>query len=407
MPVCADGALGGRRVLELAGDQSAYCGKLFADLGADVIRVEPPGGDPARRIPPFVPVATAPPQSLPFLYANTNKRSVTLDLRRPEAAALVLALASRADIVVETTKPGTLEALGLGFERLRAGNPRLVLTSITGFGQTGPQRGWRSSDLVASALGGALAVTGEEEDPPVRLAGAQAHVAASCVAAAGSLVALLAASVRGEGQRVDVSVEEVVASVTHICGIGKWLDDGIVPRRRGSSLFHAVPSGAYPCRDGLVYLIVNRPLHWQALARWVNETTGNAEILDPMFEGPSSNRLPHRELLDLFLVEFSSRLSVDFAYREGQRRHIAVTPLHSAADVARDPHLEARGFFADVDHPVAGRLRHPGAPYQLDGTPCRIRRPAPAPGEHNPEVYRDELGIDEHALAEFAAGGVI
>lgn len=406
MPLCADSALGGRRVLELAGD-GAYCGKLFADLGADVLRIEPPGGDPMRWLPPLVPVAAGRSQSLPFLYLNTNKRSVTLDLRRPEAQPIFLALASRADLIVETTDPGTLEGLGLGFERLRTANPRLVLTSISGFGQTGPARGWRSSDLVASALGGALAVTGEEDDPPVRLAGAQATVAASCVAAAGSLVALLAASARGEGQRVDVSVEEVVASITHICGIGKWLDDGIVPRRRGASLFHAVPSGVYPCRDGMIYLIVNRPLHWQALARWVHETTGNAEILDPIFEGPSSNRQPYRELLDLFLVEFTNQLPVDFAYREGQRRHIAVTPLQAAADVVRDPHLEARGFFVDVEHPHAGRLRQPGAPYRLDATPWRVRRAAPAPGEHNRAVYCDELGISEREIAELETGGVI
>jgi benzylsuccinate CoA-transferase BbsE subunit len=406
-PIRNGGALCGRRVLELSGAPGAYCGKLLADLGADVIKLEPPAGDPARRHPPLVPVEGGGQESLSFLYMNTNKRGVTLDIRHREARALFVALARRADIVVESFERGTLESLELGYARLRQASPRIVLTSISGFGQTGPHAAFHSSDLVASALGGAMAVTGDAEDPPVRLAGTQAHVAASSVAAASSLIALLESARSGEGQHVDVSIEEVVASMTHICGVGKWLDDGIVPRRLGTGLFASVPSGVYPCRDGSIYLMVNRPLHWQALARWVHETTGNEEILDPMFEGPSSRRQPYRELLDLFLVEFTSRLDVDFAYREGQRRRIAMTPVHGALDVARDPHLAERGFFTEVMHPTAGTLRHPGAPYRHSETPWRIRRPAPALGEHNREVYGELLGLSESALRALRAKGVI
>jgi crotonobetainyl-CoA:carnitine CoA-transferase CaiB-like acyl-CoA transferase len=206
---------------------------------------------------------------------------------------------------------------------------------------------------------------------------------------------------------VDISVQEVTASVAHICGVGKWLDDGIIPRRQGTGLFASVPSGAYACQDGNVYLMVNRPLHWIALARWVHEVTGNQEILDPMFEGPSSNRQPYRELLDLFISEFTSQLSVEAAYREGQSRHIAVTPVNTAAAVAEDPHLASRGFFQEVVHPTAGRLTYPGAPYRHSETPWRIQRPAPTPGQHNQEIYRDELGISESALRALRAGGVI
>ena len=185
---------------------------------------------------------------------------------------------------------------------------------------------------------------------------------------------------------MDISVQEVVTSVTHICGVGKWLDDGIIPRRQGTGLFASVPSGAYACRDGSVYLMVNRPLHWEALARWVNQVTGNQEILDPMFEGPSSNRQP---------------------YREGQGRHIAITPVNSVAAVAGDPHLKARGFFEEVTHPTAGRLTYPGAPYRHSGTPWRIRRAAPTPGQHNREVYGDELGVAESELRALQSEGVI
>ncbi|MAE95636.1 MAG: succinyl-CoA--benzylsuccinate CoA-transferase [Deltaproteobacteria bacterium] len=401
------GALTGRRVIELADAKGAYCGKLLADLGADVVLLEPPLGDQGRSRPPRVGGSSGREESLSFLYLNTSKRGATLDLQKEEGRALFARLASGADLVIEALAPGTLEGLGLGWESLRRANPRLVLTSITGFGQTGPHRGFQSSDLVASAMSGAMHVTGDEEDPPVRLAGHQAHVAAASVAAASSLIALLASSQSGEGQHVDISVQEVVASLSHICGVGKWLDDGIIPKRRGTGLFASVPSGAYACRDGSVYLMVNRPLHWAALARWVHEVTGNEEILDPMFDGPSSNRLPYRELLDLFISDLMTQLSVEEAYREGQGRHIAVTPVQPAAGVTEDPHLAARGFFEEIDHPTAGRITYPGAPYRHSRTPWRMHRPAPLLGQHNREVYCDELGLSEAALRALQEGGVI
>jgi crotonobetainyl-CoA:carnitine CoA-transferase CaiB-like acyl-CoA transferase len=241
----------------------------------------------------------------------------------------------------------------------------------------------------------------------VALAGAQAHVAASTLAAASSLIALHRARATGRGQHVDVSVLEAVVSVSHICGVGKWLDDGMIPRRSGTGLFASVPSGAYRCRDGLVYLMVNRPAHWQALARWIHEETGNEEVLDPMFEGPSSNRIPYRELLDLFISELTERHPVDAIYREGQRRHIAFTPVNTATAVCADAHLAARGFFAEASHATAGRVRMPGAPYRHGRTPWRIGRPAPRVGEHNAEILGGELGVPARTLASFEREAIL
>jgi benzylsuccinate CoA-transferase BbsE subunit len=394
-------------VLELADETGVYCGKLLADMGADVIKIEGPGGDATRDIPPFWGDRPHPERSLFFLYMNTSKRGVTLDIARPEGQALLRKLAATADIAVETFPPGYLDGLDLGYTALKRVNPRLVLASISGFGQTGPYRDFRSSDIVASALGGAMYVTGEEEDPPVRLAGSQAHVMASLFAAVSSMIALHRSSASGEGQHVDISIEETTASVSHISGVGKWLDDGIIPRRCGTGLFASIPSGAYRCKDGLVYLMINRPLHWKALAEWVHEVSGNREILDPMFEGPSSNRQPYRELLDVYLSDFTSQFTVDEIYREGQRRHLALTPVNTAASVARDAHLADRGYFVDVDHPGAGRLRYPGAPYRHSETPWRIARPAPRVGQHNREIYGGELGVSEETLRVYAEAGVI
>ena len=407
MPPTQQAALTGMRVLELADASGVYCGKLLAEMGADVIKIERPGGDSTREIPPFWGDEAHPERGLFFLYTNTSKRGVTLDISRPKGQELFKSLARTAQLVVETFPPGRLDDLGLGYETLREANAGLVLTSITGFGQTGPYRSFASSDLVASALGGAMYVTGEENDPPVRLAGFQALTMASTFAAVSSMIALHHSAASGEGQHVDISLEETTASVAHICGAGKWREDGIIPRRRGTGLFASVPSGAYPCKDGLIYLMVNRPLHWKALAQWIHEVTGNREVLDPMFDGASSSRQPYRELVDLFVSDLTSQLSVDEAYQEGQRRHIAFTPVNSAASVARDPHLAARSYFAELDHPGAGRLRYPGAPYRHAETPWAIRGPAPGVGQHNEEIYGGELGLAAESLQALERDGII
>ncbi len=401
------GALAGRRVLELADEKGAYCGKLLADMGADVIKVEPPGGDETRRLPPFWKDMPGPDRSLFFLYMNTSKRGVTLDVAHADGQALFKQLARTADLIIETFAPGYLDARGIGYAALKADNPRLVFTSITGFGQTGPYQHFTSSDLIANALAGAMYVTGTAEDPPVVLAGTQAHMMASVTAAASSMIALYRSTISGEGQHVDISVEEVNVAVTHICGAGKWLDDHLIPKRMGASLFASVPSGTYRCKDGLIYLMVNRPLHWKALAQWIHEVTGNEVVLDPMFEGPSANRLPHRDLLDLYISELAARYTVDAMYREGQRRHLAFTPVNTAAAVAADPHLAARGYFVPLHHPGEGEVRYPGAPYRHTETPWSLRRPAPRVGEHNAEIYAGELGISAERLRDLEQRGII
>ena len=377
----AKGPLSGRRVLEVGDESGMYCGKLLADLGADVVRVERPGGDRARMLPPV-----RRGLSLPFVYLNTNKRFVEWDLEAPAGREAFIELAAGVDIILDAFAPGVLASQGLDYETLRSliesRNPRFVMTSITGFGQSGPHRDYASSDLVVNAMGGAMYVTGDPEDPPVVLAGSQAHRMASTCAASASLIAMRHAERCGVGQHVDISSQEVLLAVSHITGIGKYLDDGIVPVRNGTSLFASVPSGAYPCKDGLVYLMVNRPLHWKALAEWIREETGNQEVGDPMFEGPSSVRIEYRELLDLFISDLTIKYTVQEIYHEGQRRHIAMTPVNRALDVLQDPHLKAQEFFVDVEAEGAtGGLQKvpmPGPAYRLSVTPCRrpVRFPA-------------------------------
>lgn len=364
-----EGALADLRVLDLATGGADYCGKLLADLGADVVKIEPPGGDAGRRRDES--------GRLAFAYANGNKRSIVLDLDVEADREHLRGLAETADLVLESHADGFLEARGLAWSELARRNPRLVLTSITGFGRTGPQRGYRSNDLVASALGGAMISIGDPADPPVRLASHQADVITATLAAGSSLVALAHRDRTGLGQHVDVSSLEAMAAITHIAGVGKWLEDDVVPKRVGTGLVASVPSGAYRCKDGLVYLMVNRPAHWEALAKWIHERTGNEEVLLPDFRGPSSNRLPFRELLDVFIGDLTEQLTVAEAYHEGQRRHIAFTPVNTAARILADEHLAARSFFQSLELEDGRRLRAPGAPYRFSRTPWRIARPVP------------------------------
>ena len=350
--------LDGLRVVELAADPCAVAGKLLADLGAEVIRLRPSGDERTELSP----------HARRYWHAAKVERAV--DLRGTQARDALTRSLDGAAILLEGAEPAERERLGLDPATLAVGWPALVHVSITPFGTTGPRSGWRGSDLVAAAAGGAASLVGESDDPPVRMAGVQSFVSAGVVAVAGALMALRHVRQGGHGQHVDVSVQEAVASLGHVCGIAKYLDDGLVPRRRGSSLFASVPSGAYACSDGLVYLIVNRPHHWEALARWIHEGTGVEEVVDPMFRGPSSNRIEHRELLDLWIGELAARHDVRGFLAEGEARRLAVTPVQRALDVLADPQLEARGFWRGD-----GAARVAGSPF---GT-ITLGAPAPAP----------------------------
>ncbi|MBE9538859.1 MAG: CoA transferase, partial [Proteobacteria bacterium] len=384
----ADSSLSGIRVLEICDEKGSYCGKLFADMGAEVIKVEAGAADAARAIPPFLHGHADSESSLQFLYNNTNKKSITLDINSREGQQKIRQLVRCCDLVIETLPPGKLAELNLSVNTLQIDNPGLVITSITGFGQTGPHRDYATTDIVASALGGAMVVTGFPQDPPVKLAGSQSYVMASTMAAVSSMIALHHSRQTGVGQHVDISIQKTMLAVTSICGVGKWLEDGIISNRFGTGLFASVPSGTYPCKDGSIYIMVNRPLHWQTLAKWVNEVSGNQEVLDPMFEGPSSARQPYRELLDIFIAELTQKFTVEEFYREGQRRHLAVTPLSTAHGIAGDHHLNEREFFVDVEHADNSSLRYPGPPYRFSLTPWRIRKPAPTAGQHNEEIEK-------------------
>ena len=414
-------ALAGLRVLDLTDLKGAMCAKLFGDMGADVIKVEPPEGDAMRRIGPFLngqprrrgSLSSAKPErldtfplsdrSLLFWFYNTSKRGITLDLNQPAGQELAKQLAAQADVLVESAAPGTLARLGLGYDELKQLNPNLVFTSITPFGQTGPYKDYRSSDMVAEALGGMIWTNGFPDEPPLHALGLQAYHSASFFAAIGTLLALLTRDAIGEGQWVDVSIQEAVAgAVEHIA---PFYHQGLGIERRRGSLHWSRYFCVARCRDG--YVMHCSLGDWTSLVEWVKGDRKAQDLEEARWED-LTYRKEHAEHLFAILDDWAKDYSVAELMDGAQLRRIPYATVRPPEALVDDPQLNDRGFFSDIEHPESGRsLRYPGGPIHFTTTPWRIARRPPLLGEHNSEVYRGELGLTEERLAELAQAGVI
>ena len=397
-------ALTGYRVLDLCHDHGMLCTKIMADLGADVIIIEPPTGMVTRTRGPFYHTLADPEKSLYFWYFHTNKRSITLNLDTPESQTLFKQLVRTADVLVETSPPGSLSRLGLGYADLCALHPRLVMTSITGFGSTGPYRHYRAPDIVGLAMGGLLYLCGEPDGPPVPPGGQQGEHLAALNGVTGTLIALWHRDVTGVGQHVDVSMQAAVANTletTH----QTYDFNGEIRRRFG----HTREGAAYilPCRDGYIALICGSKLGWPQLVQWMQdegcgEVVGDARLLDDIY------RFEHDAEVHAALQAFFASKTKRDIYTEAQRRRLPLAPVNTPGDLVESPQLQARGFFVDVEHPELGTsVRYPGAPYALSATPWRITRRPPLLGEHNEDIYVQELGVSRDALSALRAGGII
>lgn len=400
-------ALEGVRVLDLGGALSNYCTKLFAELGADVILVEPPGGNDLRQEPPFADVEPA--SSLPFFYCNTSKRGIVVDVEQASGGDLVRRLAATADLVVEDRPPGDLDAKGIGPERLLADHPELVVTSITPFGQHGPYAQFQHADLVCLAFGGLLWMGGYADGPPVRVVGDQAYMAGGLFGAVGSMIALTHAELRGQGQHVDVSVQEAV--VMGLENAAQFYDlEHHIRRRFGGTQRHA-GFGVFPCADGHVFLLaggIGGNRFWGNLIDWMRDD--GMESVDAL-EG---DRWGDRDFLatagakELFwerFTEFARDKSKQDLYHESQKWRVPLGPINLPSDVHASAQLEDRGYFTDVD--AFGRtVKIAGAPYRLSETPWRLGGPAPRLGEHTDEVLM-ELGLGPTEIDGLRTEGAI
>lgn len=399
----AESVFAGLRVLDLSDHKGALCGRMLADMGADVIKVEPPGGEAARQIGPFIDDQTHPDRSLFFWFYNLNKRSLTLDLDHPEGAAILRRLAAGADLVVESFKPGEMARKGLGWDVLHALNPALILCSIAPFGQTGPYRDFEADDSVLTALSGMLYVNGFPDAAPVRPFGLQAYHSSSYYAAIATMCALLARDSTGEGQWIDLSMQEATASaVEHVAA--DFFGTGVIERRQGTlhwSRFFRVARA----RDG--YVMHCTLGDWTSLIEWVSGDGKAQDLTAPEWEDVAKRRADAEHLFDV-LDEWVKDYSRDELLERAQLLRLPYASVRNPEDLFGDEQLLARGYFHEVEHPELGRtFRYPGAPYLFNGSPWRVTRRPPLLGEHSGEILGGELGMSAQELAALAAQGVI
>jgi crotonobetainyl-CoA:carnitine CoA-transferase CaiB-like acyl-CoA transferase len=389
-------ALGHLRVLEVGdGVAAAYATKLLADLGADVVKIEQPGrGDATRRRGPFPGGVPHPEKSGVFLYLNANKRGIALDLRAARGQEVFDRLAARADLLVHDIHPTATAALGLEWERLGARHPGLVMTSIAPFGLSGPHASYRGPDVVMWSAGGVSTLNGDPahpELPPLKAFGDQSGFQAGLNAAIGSLGALFARLATGHGEHVEVSTQESLAAILELV-FEFWPYCGLVASRLGAKPIQ--PLCFMECRDGWIFLCCVEEHQWKEFV----DIMGNPEWAGMEIFGDRIARGANFDALQVFLQDWCREQSVQELYEAAQRRRVPFAPVSTMGDLLASPHLRARGFFATLDHPVAGRLTMPGAPYRMSVTPWALRRPAPCLGQHTAEVLA-EVGLDAAELA--------
>ena len=396
-----EAALSDIRVLDLGTDVAGpYAARLLGDYGAEVIKVEPPGGEPARRSGPFPGDQPHPEKSGMFLYLNANKRGVTLDPSTPSGRDLLLKLVVRADVLVENTTPGTLEAMGLGYEDLSRVNPKLVMTSITPFGQTGPYRDYAPEEITFFAMSGRMYAHGVDEKPPLRYAPDTLWFQTGATAAVATMAAIFSQRRYDLGQQIDVSaLEAMVGNV----------DTRVIPaammKDYNRRLSHPVSfaSGVVPCKDGFFFMVITTERFFRRMLMAI----GRDDLLDDPRFATARGRAENRDYLDAILMPWLLDRTRAEAFEQLQKYRVMCAPILTAEEILADKQLREREYFVDVEHPIAGTLPHPGAPFIMSETPFSIRRPAPLLGQHNEEVYCGELGLTRDELLGLHAQGVV
>ena len=396
-------ALAGLRVLDLADEKASFCSKLLADMGADVIKVERPGGDVSRWAGPFWNNMPHPEKSLSFWYNNTSKLGVTLNLETEEGGEIFRRLSNRADVVVETSPPGYLDGLGLGYEALRETNPGLILASVTGFGQSGPHREYKSCDIVASAMGGQMYVCGAPDTPPLKPYGQQAYYMASLFTAIGILMALRQRGNSSRGQHIDISLQEAVAASLEQVMV-RYFNEGVVSKRQGS--FHWNRSFCIlPCKDG--YIALSPLMEWETLVEWL-DSEGMASDLTAERWHDEEYRIQRLDHIIEILKRWTMTHTTTELFELGQLMRFPWAPVASPGEILNSPQLQARAFFVSVAHPeVNAHFTYPGAPYIFSRSTWDIQRRAPLIGEHNIQIYHQELGFSQQKLDELSSQNVI
>ena len=395
-------SLTGLRVLDLADEKASFCSKILADMGAEVIKIESPGGDASRWSGPFWGNRPHPEKSLSFWYNNTSKLGITLNLKSKEEQDIFFRLASKADVVVETFSPEYSKEIGLNYEALNEKNHRLIVTSVTGFGQTGPYKDHKSCDMIASALGGQMYVCGSPDTSPLKPYGQQSYHAASLFAAVGTLMALRERNSSGRGQHVDIALQEcVAATLEHV--MVRYFYEGIVPNRQGN-IHWANSSCLLPCKDG--YALITFGREWETLVDLLDSEGMAADLKEERW-CQEDYRRQHVDHIIEVLTRWTKTRTATEIFTLGQLMRFPWAPVSSPQDVVNSPQLSARNFFIPVSLPEASTsFAYPGVPCKSNGSPWNIWRRAPLIGEHNDQVYQKELGFSSKELTKLSSANV-
>jgi crotonobetainyl-CoA:carnitine CoA-transferase CaiB-like acyl-CoA transferase len=403
------------RVLDMTDEKGWMCGKILSELGADVVKVERPGGDPARNIGPFYHDIPDPEKSLYWFAYNTNKRGITLNIQTSRGQEIFKQLVTGADFVIESFPPGYLSDLGLGYSQLSEINPKIIMTSITPFGQTGPYKDYKGCDLVAMAMGGFMYVCGDADRPPVRISVEQAYPIAGAEAAAGSLIANHCQILTGEGQWVDVSIQECVVRwmFMELCF---WDALREVPVRLGPfrRRMATYQRDIWPCKDGhLGFRILGGRLGaetLQALADWMDTENMAGGLKEMDFESLDMSKVTPAESdeWENTLCRFFLKHTKEEIYKKAVEKNMLLCPGYTTKDLVEYEQLRERNFWVDLQYPELGTtIKQPEGFLRASEAKCQIRRRAPLIGEHNEEIYGQELGISEQELALLKEAGVI
>ncbi|HXP98205.1 MAG TPA: CoA transferase [Telmatospirillum sp.] len=393
------GALAGLRIIDLTRVLAGpFCTMMLADMGADVIKVEEPGkGDDSRHFAPF-----RNGESAYYMNLNRNKKGVTLNLKG-KGRDIFLELIKTADVVVENYRPGTMDKLGLGYETLKAINPRLVYGAVSGFGDTGPYRLRPGYDIIGQAMGGLMSTTGWPGGEPTRSGTAMGDVLAGLSVTIGILAALRHRDQTGEGQKVDVAlVDSVVASLEIITQI--YLTDGRLPDRIGNRYESCYPYDSFRANDGSMVIGAANDKLWHLVCQVI----GRQDLVDDARFDTNAKRVQRHAEIKPLVEDWTSRHSVDEVVELMLAAGVPSAPINTIDRLVKDPHIaKARQMFVDIDHPKAGPLTLTGAHIKLTATPPSIRTPSPELGQHNHEIYGEILGMSVADIDQLQRDGVL
>jgi len=371
-------------VLDLSEDiAGSFCGRLLADYGADVLKLEPPTGASLRRMGPFFGDDPHPEKSLFYLLMNLNKKGATLNLETVTGRNILKRLVPHVDVVIESYRPGYLADFGVGYDDLVAENSSLIMTSITPFGQTGPYSQYKGEEVVNYAMGLIMSISGIQGEEPLKHGGFQAQYEGGLNGAASTSMALFMQSNTGEGQHIDISVTECVASTAMATQTTYTFMGGTLPRRRlsGSNFGHPMP-----CKDGWIIVQTGGGATWDTIA----EFFGDPQLKEPKFADPAQRLRNTVELDQVVLDSIKERGKWDLFTKAAEARMLfglVQTPL----ELLECPQLKSRDFYREIDHPVIGKVKVPASLFNLSLTPYQYTRPAPTLGQHNSEIYVDGL----------------